>query len=645
MNDCPSNSNNVSPCKLSGIDHPLETSTNVSKADIINTSKSFLLFPSFRDELSQLFDYSDIIIAQSFRRDREYTVDDPEFMSKQSDVTSYMRSILIDWLIDVHYRMDLSVDSLLLTINFIDRYLNLNPTLHRSKLQLVGVSAFSLACKIDEAPVPYDALSGMTERSSSKEEIKNTEIEIANFLEFKLNPPLITSYLAYSRLVCGWSETQLMMATYLSELTLPIASMSRHPPSSIAAAVTYLTNRIFKVKDTWPDALKDFFEGGMESNMKVIIQPYLHEINSVNNQRFQHDNEQTKDDSIHKIPFQNALELKSDNFNTIQNNNQDKSSTVFPPLYIPSVIKFVPPPPPRFPVRTSVSTLKSIAREIVAIADSPSGSVGLTAVRQKYSCDKYHRVAKMIYSGSSSNSHQVASKATTKLHKPSAPIQQSPQSVPIMNHALADACALPPTLLSRSGPAPTPDSFKGSSLPSPAAAQSQTDKISLSVPLPLEIGVPNSSSQINSTVYPTTNNMKVYNQHFSLDPEEMAHCNHDPDQVSQTNTVANLKHTTRHHHIPFPMPSALENSSPFNELSAKYIGIRPVKAGCALVERKVNAANIPTIAASASQSGLLPSPSKRPYFPEESHLDINSSAMGAKRKRPSFETIQTSSVE
>ena len=48
---------------------------------------------------------------------------DPNYMSKQSQVNSKMRAILIDWLIQVHLRFTLLQETLYLTISVIDRYL------------------------------------------------------------------------------------------------------------------------------------------------------------------------------------------------------------------------------------------------------------------------------------------------------------------------------------------------------------------------------------------------------------------------------------------------------------------------------------------------------------------------------------------
>ena len=44
-------------------------------------------------------------------------------MSKQSDINEKMRAILIDWLIEVHLKFKLLPETLFLTVNMIDRYL------------------------------------------------------------------------------------------------------------------------------------------------------------------------------------------------------------------------------------------------------------------------------------------------------------------------------------------------------------------------------------------------------------------------------------------------------------------------------------------------------------------------------------------
>lgn len=73
-----------------------------------------------------------------------------DYMNSQPDINVKMRSILIDWLIDVHRRFELMPETLYLTINIVDRYLS-KKIVSRRELQLVGMSSMLLACKYEES--------------------------------------------------------------------------------------------------------------------------------------------------------------------------------------------------------------------------------------------------------------------------------------------------------------------------------------------------------------------------------------------------------------------------------------------------------------------------------------------------------------
>lgn len=73
-----------------------------------------------------------------------------DYMNSQPDINVKMRSILIDWLIDVHRRFELTPETLYLTINIVDRYLS-KKIVSRRELQLVGMSSMLLACKYEES--------------------------------------------------------------------------------------------------------------------------------------------------------------------------------------------------------------------------------------------------------------------------------------------------------------------------------------------------------------------------------------------------------------------------------------------------------------------------------------------------------------
>jgi G2/mitotic-specific cyclin-B, other len=86
-----------------------------------------------------------------------------------------MRAILIDWLIEVHLKFKLLPETLFLTINLIDRFLE-KAVIQRTKLQLVGVTSMLIASKYEEiyAPEVRDFVY-ITDKAYSKEEILKME--------------------------------------------------------------------------------------------------------------------------------------------------------------------------------------------------------------------------------------------------------------------------------------------------------------------------------------------------------------------------------------------------------------------------------------------------------------------------------------
>lgn len=65
-------------------------------------------------------------------------------MKKQPDITYSMRTILIDWLVEVTEEYKLHTETLYLAVNFIDRFLSYMSVV-RGKLQLVGTAAMFIA--------------------------------------------------------------------------------------------------------------------------------------------------------------------------------------------------------------------------------------------------------------------------------------------------------------------------------------------------------------------------------------------------------------------------------------------------------------------------------------------------------------------
>lgn len=69
-------------------------------------------------------------------------------MKKQPDINDSMRSILVDWLVEVSEEYRLQSETLCLAVNYIDRFLSFMSVV-RAKLQLVGTAAMFIASWVE----------------------------------------------------------------------------------------------------------------------------------------------------------------------------------------------------------------------------------------------------------------------------------------------------------------------------------------------------------------------------------------------------------------------------------------------------------------------------------------------------------------
>ena len=65
-------------------------------------------------------------------------------MTKQPDITFPMRSILVDWLVEVSEEYKLHTETVFLAVNYIDRFLSYM-SVQRARLQLVGTACMFIA--------------------------------------------------------------------------------------------------------------------------------------------------------------------------------------------------------------------------------------------------------------------------------------------------------------------------------------------------------------------------------------------------------------------------------------------------------------------------------------------------------------------
>ncbi|XP_018409484.1 PREDICTED: cyclin-A1 [Nanorana parkeri] len=182
----------------------------------------------------------------------------PYYMRKQPDITSAMRTILVDWLVEVREEYKLRNETLHLAVNFLDRFLSSMSVL-RGKLQLVGTAAILLASKYEEIyPPDVDEFVYITDDTYTKKQLLRMEHLLLKVLAFDLTVPTINQFLLqyFHKHTIGTKAEHLAM--YMSELTLlEVDPFLKYVPSLTAAATYCLANYTIN-KTFWPNTLQAF---------------------------------------------------------------------------------------------------------------------------------------------------------------------------------------------------------------------------------------------------------------------------------------------------------------------------------------------------------------------------------------------------
>ncbi|XP_026326710.1 cyclin-A1-like [Hyposmocoma kahamanoa] len=161
----------------------------------------------------------------------------PRYMRKQPDITHMMRSILIDWLVEVCDEYNQQSETLHLAVSYVDRFLSYMSVV-RTKLQLVGTAATYIAAKYEEVyPPEVSEFVYITDDTYTKREVLRMEHLILKVLSFDLSTPTSLAFLSHYCISNGLSKKTFHLASYIAELCLLEADpYLQFKPSVIAAA-------------------------------------------------------------------------------------------------------------------------------------------------------------------------------------------------------------------------------------------------------------------------------------------------------------------------------------------------------------------------------------------------------------------------
>ncbi|RAL59250.1 hypothetical protein DID88_006965 [Monilinia fructigena] len=178
---------------------------------------------------------------------------DPHYMDTQAEIQWSMRSVLMDWLIQVHQRFSLLPETLFLCVNYIDRFLS-KKVVSLGKLQLVGATAIFVAAKYEEINCPsIGEIVYMVDGGYSSEE----------------NSQGRTIHAQHASIRTRMAWTNELPSSIFLEVTIMDERFVGSPPSFVAAA-SHAVARFMLSKGDWSPA-HVYYSGYTWNQLKPLV--------------------------------------------------------------------------------------------------------------------------------------------------------------------------------------------------------------------------------------------------------------------------------------------------------------------------------------------------------------------------------------
>jgi cyclin B len=214
-------------------------------------------------------------------------------MKNQKEINEKMRSILVDWIIDVHYKFGFTDETLYMTVSIIDRYLTINQ-IKRSNFQLLGITALMIACKHEEIDLPkIDDFIYITDNAYVKNEVIKMEEDVLSQLNFEFLYPSPIKFFEYLSLHFNFNKKHHLMGKYLMETFLLDIKNIKYNSSIISCACAYIVMKFFKFPNYYESYDKKFYtldenkDKYSESNIKECAKDICLFVDNINKTNYQ----------------------------------------------------------------------------------------------------------------------------------------------------------------------------------------------------------------------------------------------------------------------------------------------------------------------------------------------------------------------
>ena len=216
------------------------TDSNESK-DTLNVLNNYSSKNEYLDEI-----YINLLLDEKKFKNKI----NPEYFSFQKSINYKMRSILVDWIIEIHFYFKFLKKTLFQTVYIIDAYLS-KKNIDKKFLQLLGVASLLISCKENEIIYPsLNKLIQLTDNAFTISELKNMEIKIMKTLNFDILSPTAEEFFEINAEFFNFSDEHMCVGEYFLKCSLIGYNMLKYNQSTIAIACGYIIMKCFNLEGT-----------------------------------------------------------------------------------------------------------------------------------------------------------------------------------------------------------------------------------------------------------------------------------------------------------------------------------------------------------------------------------------------------------
>jgi len=203
-----------------------------------------------------------------YYREKELKYRVPKYMSQQTQITRTMRSVLVDWMVEVQESFELNHETLYLAVKMVDHYL-VKKVVAKDRFQLLGATCLLMASKYDERiPPSIEDFIYICDDAYTKKDIIGMEMEVFKRLNFFIGFPISYRFQRRFARCAKLSMETLTLARYILETSLMEYDFVDELDSKMAASTLLLA---LKMKDMHWGRDLEFYSKYKESDLHSLM--------------------------------------------------------------------------------------------------------------------------------------------------------------------------------------------------------------------------------------------------------------------------------------------------------------------------------------------------------------------------------------